>query len=59
MPMGQTVQPILETCGFICMRVDQPAEVASALQAACTMVYQAGQAVAVLLSQRLIGAKAF
>jgi sulfopyruvate decarboxylase TPP-binding subunit len=59
MPMGQTIQPILETCGFICMRVDQPAEVASTLQAACTMVYQAGQAVAVLLSQRLIGAKAF
>ena len=59
MPMGQTIQPILETCGFICMRVDQPEEVAATLQAACTMVYQAGQAVAVLLSQRLIGAKAF
>ena len=59
MPMGQAIQPILEACGFICMRVEQPAEVASALQAACTMVYQAGQAVAVLLSQRLIGAKAF
>ena len=44
---------------FICMRVEQPVEVASVLQAACTMVYQAGQAVAVLLSQRLIGAKAF
>ena len=59
MPMGQATQPILEACGFICMRVEQPAEVASALQAACTMVYQAGQAVAVLLTQRLIGAKAF
>ena len=59
MPMGQAIQPILEACGFICMRVEQPAEVTSKLQAACTMVYQAGQAVAVLLSQRLIGAKAF
>ncbi len=59
MPMGHTVQPILETCGFICIRVEEPAEVAPALQAACTMVYQAGQAVAVLLSQQLIGAKAF
>jgi len=59
MPMGQAIQPILETCGFICMRVDQPAEVAATLQAACTTVYQAGQAVAVLLTQRLIGAKAF
>jgi len=27
------------------------------IQAACAMVYTAGQAVAVLLSQRLIGAK--
>jgi sulfopyruvate decarboxylase TPP-binding subunit len=59
MPMGQAIQPILEACGFICMRVDQPTDVASTLQAACTMVYQAGQAVAVLLSQRLIGAEAF
>lgn len=58
-PMGQAVPAILETCGFICMRVEHPEEVASTLQAACTMVYQAGQAVAVLLSQRLIGAKAF
>jgi sulfopyruvate decarboxylase TPP-binding subunit len=41
------------------MRVEQPTEVVAALQAACTTVYQAGQAVAVLLSQRLIGAKAF
>jgi len=59
MPMGQAIQPILETCGFICIRVEQPTEVVSALQAACTMVYQAGQAVAVILSQRLIGAKPF
>jgi hypothetical protein len=29
------------------------------MQAACTMVFQSGQAVAVLLTQRLIGAKAF
>jgi sulfopyruvate decarboxylase TPP-binding subunit len=58
-PMGQAVQPILETCGLMCLRVERPDEVASTLQAACTMVYQAGQAVAVLLTQRLIGAKAF
>ena len=58
-PMGQTMQPILETCGFICMRAERPDEVAEMLQAACTMVYQAGQAVAVLLTQRLLGAKLF
>jgi sulfopyruvate decarboxylase alpha subunit len=59
MPMGQAAQPILETCGFICMRVEQPEEVAPTIQAACTMVFQSGQAVAVLLTQRLIGAKPF
>jgi sulfopyruvate decarboxylase TPP-binding subunit len=59
MPMGQAVQPILETCGFICLRAERPEEVAPALQAGCTMVYQSGQAVAVLLTQRLIGAKPF
>jgi sulfopyruvate decarboxylase TPP-binding subunit len=59
MPMGQAVQPILDTCGFICIRVERPDEVAEAMQAACTMVFQSGQAVAVLLTQRLIGAKAF
>ncbi len=59
MPMGQTIQPILEACGFVCMRVDDADEVAPAMTAACTMVYQAGQAVAVLLTQRLLGAKSF
>jgi sulfopyruvate decarboxylase alpha subunit len=59
MPMGQAVQPILEACGFLCMRAEQPEDVAPILQAACTMVFQSGQAVAVLLTQRLIGAKAF
>ena len=58
-PMGQAVQPILEASGFLCMRAEQPEEVGPMLQAACTMVFQAGQAVALLLTQRLIGAKAF
>ena len=56
-PMGQAAQLILETCGFICLRVERSEEVVSTLRAACNMVYYAGQAVAVLLSQRLIGAK--
>jgi sulfopyruvate decarboxylase TPP-binding subunit len=57
--MGQATQPILEACGFLCMRVEEPDDMAPAMQAACTMVFQAGQAVAVLLTQRLLGAKAF
>ena len=54
---GQAVQPIFETCGFICLKIEKPEDVASTIQAACAMVYVAGQAVAVILSQRLIGAK--
>ena len=34
-------------------------EVEKTVDAACTMVFKSGQAVAVLLTQRLIGAKAF
>ncbi len=59
MPMGQAVQPVLETCGLTCLRAGAPDEVAPVAQAACTMVFQAEQAVAVLLSQRLVGAKKF
>ncbi len=57
MPMGQATEPMLELCGFRCLRVERPEEVAPTLQAACTMVYKAGQAVAILLTQRLKGAK--
>jgi len=55
--MGQAVQPIFETCGFICLKIKKPEDVAPTIQAACAMVYRAGQAVAVLISQRLIGPK--
>lgn len=57
MPMGQAAQPILEICGFRCVTVERPEEVVPTLQAACMMVYKAGQAVAILLTQRLKGAK--
>lgn len=59
MPMGQAAQPILEACGFICMRAEEPEAVASTVEAACTMTFQSGQAVAVLLTQKLLGAKKF
>ena len=59
MPMGQATQPVLEAMGVVCLRVDKPEEVAATVEAACTMVFQSGQAVAVLLTQRLIGAKKF
>jgi sulfopyruvate decarboxylase alpha subunit len=58
-PMGQAVQPVLEAMGVICLRIDQPEEVVPTVGAALTMVFQSGQAVAVLLTQKLLGAKQF
>lgn len=58
-PMGQAVQPVLEAMGVICLRVERREEVIPTVSAALTMVFKSGQAVAVLLSQKLIGAKAF
>ena len=59
MPMGRAVEPVLEAMGVMCLRVDDASEAPAAVRAAATMVFQAGQAVAVLLTQKLIGAKPF
>jgi sulfopyruvate decarboxylase TPP-binding subunit len=58
-PMGQAVQPVLEAMGVICLRIERAEEVVPAVGAALTMVFQSGQAVAVLLTQKLVGAKQF
>ena len=58
-PMGRAVQPVLEAMGFTCLRAERNEEVVPAVQAALTMAYKSDQAVGVLLTQRLIGAKAF
>lgn len=56
-PMGQSAQPILETCGFICLRIERPEDVTPTIEAACALTFKSGQAVAVILSQRFIGVK--
>jgi len=58
-PMGQATPAVLDAMGVICVRIAQPEEVVPATVAALTMAFKAGQAVAVLLSQQLIGAKPF
>jgi sulfopyruvate decarboxylase alpha subunit len=58
-PMGQAVEPVLAAMGVACLRVDRPEDVIPTVSAALTMVFQSGQAVAVLLTQKLIGAKKF
>ena len=58
-PMGQAVEPVLAAMGVICLRVERPEEVTPTVGAALTMAFQAGNAIAVLLTQKLIGAKPF
>ena len=57
--MGQAVEPVMKAMGVVVLRADSPADVVPTVSAAMTMTFQSGQAVAVLLGQRLIGAKKF
>ena len=58
--MGQAVTPVLEAMGVIVLRAERPDEVIRRSSARrITMVFKSGQSVAVLLTQRLIGAKPF
>jgi sulfopyruvate decarboxylase alpha subunit len=58
-PMGQATQAVLAAMGVICIRIEQEHDVIPKTSAALTMAFKGGQAVAVLLSQQLIGAKPF
>jgi sulfopyruvate decarboxylase alpha subunit len=58
-PMGQATVPVLEAMGVGCLRADTPDEALAAVTAALTTAFQAGQAVAVLFTQKLLGAKRF
>ncbi|MBV9863511.1 MAG: phosphonopyruvate decarboxylase [Alphaproteobacteria bacterium] len=58
-PMGQAVEPVLQAMGVICLRIERPEDVVPTVGAALTMAFQGGNAVAVLLTQKLLGAKAF
>jgi sulfopyruvate decarboxylase alpha subunit len=58
-PMGQATQPVLEAMDVICLRAERPEDVIPTVSAALTMAFKSGKAVAVLLTQRLIGAKPF
>src|SRR6516165_5780344 len=57
--MGQATEPVLAAMGVVCLRIERSDEVIPTMNAALTMVFKGAQAVAVLLSQRLIGAKPF
>jgi sulfopyruvate decarboxylase alpha subunit len=59
MVMGQAVQPVLEAMGTVCLRVERTEDIEETVSAALRMAFSASQSIAVLLSQRLIGAKIF
>ena len=58
-PMGQAVEPVLKAMGVVVLRCDGPQDVIPTATAALTMAFQSGQSVAILLGQRLLGAKKF
>jgi sulfopyruvate decarboxylase alpha subunit len=56
-PMGSIVEPTLKLCDTQVMRVDAPEKVAETAKAAVQLAFGDDRAVAVLLSQKLIGRK--
>ena len=56
-PMGEATEAALQLMGVKTLRVNTPEEVAEAVSAAAVMAFDADQAMAVLLAQRLIGRK--
>lgn len=59
LPMGQAAPDVLARMGVIVQRVDAAEEAAPAVGAAARLAFDGGAAVAVLLSQRVLGAKEF
>ena len=58
-PMGQATRPALEAVGVKCFPVDKAGEVGETFAAAADLAFNSRVSVAVLVSQRVIGAKGF
>jgi sulfopyruvate decarboxylase alpha subunit len=58
-PMGQATRPALEAVGVKCFPVDKAAEVGETFAAAADLAFNSRVSAAVLVSQRIIGAKGF
>jgi sulfopyruvate decarboxylase alpha subunit len=56
-PMGRATQGAMELMGITVLRVDDPDEVEATMSAAVDSVFLAGERVAVLLGQKMIGRK--
>ncbi len=58
-PMGASTPAVLEASGVTVFRVDAADDVAATVDGAMSLAWQSRRRVAVLLSQRLLGAKRF
>src|ERR1700731_49967 len=58
-PMGPPTVPLLKAMGATFPPAANPGEAIAAVDAALTMVFRAGRAVAVLFAQKLLGARRF
>lgn len=58
-PMGQAVAPVCEAAGLTVLKCDYADEVVPTVQAAGSMAFRSFQPMAVLLTQKLLGAKFF
>ena len=58
-PMGQAVRPALEAVGVKCFPVDKAEEVGETFAAAADLAFNSRTSAAVLVSQRIVGAKGF
>jgi sulfopyruvate decarboxylase alpha subunit len=58
-PMGQATRPALEAVGVRCFPVDRAGEVGETFAAAADLAFNSRVSAAVLVSQRIIGAKGF
>lgn len=57
--MGMGTKPVLEAIGVRCFPVDKAGEVGETFAAAADLAFNGGVSCAVLVSQRIIGAKGF
>ena len=59
MPMGKSIQPVLEACEVVCRKIEDSSEVISTVSAAMSTAFQSQESVCVLLSQKMLGKKKF
>ena len=58
-PMGQAVVPVLEAMGILTIKIERDDELDAGITAAISAAFSAGQGVALILTQKFLGAKAF